>query len=51
LPLPYTREEISRTVENIRLVRDFIDVPFAIENVNSYTDAAEHLGPSGGSKS
>jgi len=38
LPLPYTREAISRAVENIRMVRDFLEVPFAVENVSSYAE-------------
>lgn len=38
LPLPYTWEAASRTVENIRMVRDFLEVPFAIENVSSYAE-------------
>lgn len=38
LPLPYTREAIARAVENIRLVQDTIEVPFAIENVSSYAE-------------
>jgi len=41
LPLPYTREAISRAVENIRLVQDTIEIPFAIENVSSYAEFHE----------
>ena len=36
LPLPYTREAVRRAVEHIRTVRDFLEVPFAVENVSSY---------------
>jgi uncharacterized protein (UPF0276 family) len=36
LPLPYTREAIAHVVERIRSVQDFLEVPFAIENVSSY---------------
>jgi uncharacterized protein len=41
LPLPYTREAIGRAVENIKMVRDFLEVPFAVENVSSYAEFHE----------
>ena len=36
LPLPYTWEAVERTVERIRNVRDFLEIPVAVENVSSY---------------
>jgi uncharacterized protein (UPF0276 family) len=38
LPLPHTWEAVDRAVENIRTVRDFLEVPFAVENVSSYAE-------------
>lgn len=38
LPLPYTWEAVKRAVESIRIIRDFLEVPFAIENVSSYAE-------------
>ncbi|HSX27012.1 MAG TPA: DUF692 domain-containing protein [Chlamydiales bacterium] len=36
LPLPYRREVIDYVVERTRIVQDFLEVPFALENVSSY---------------
>jgi uncharacterized protein (UPF0276 family) len=36
LPLPYTRQAISRVVERARQVQDFLELPFALENTSSY---------------
>ena len=36
LPLPYNEEAIRCTVENIKIVQDVLEVPFAVENVSSY---------------
>jgi uncharacterized protein (UPF0276 family) len=36
LPLPYTRESIERIVERARMVQDFLEIPFALENTSSY---------------
>ncbi|HEX7665479.1 MAG TPA: DUF692 domain-containing protein [Polyangiaceae bacterium] len=36
LPLPHTKEAIAHVSERIRQVQDFLEVPFAIENVSSY---------------
>lgn len=36
LPLPHTKETIAHVSERIRQVQDFLEVPFAIENVSSY---------------
>jgi hypothetical protein len=38
LPMPYTFEAAKITAEKIRLVRDFIEVPIAVENVSSYAE-------------
>lgn len=36
LPIPYTREAVSRVVERARAIQDFLEVPFALENTSSY---------------
>jgi uncharacterized protein (UPF0276 family) len=36
LPLPYTKEAISRVVERARSLQDFLELPFALENTSSY---------------
>lgn len=36
LPIPYTREAITRVVERARQVQDFLEVRFALENTSSY---------------
>ena len=36
LPLPHTNEAIEHVAGRIRQVQDFLEVPFAIENVSSY---------------
>jgi len=36
LPLPYTEEAALHVAARIRRVQDFLEVPFAIENVSSY---------------
>jgi uncharacterized protein len=41
LPLPYTWEAVARTVENLRVVQDTLEVPFAVENVSSYAEFRE----------
>ena len=38
LPLPYTREVIDYVVERVRIVQDFLEVPFALEIVSSYAE-------------
>jgi hypothetical protein len=38
LPLPYTFEAASVTARKIREVRDFLEVPVAVENVSSYAE-------------
>jgi uncharacterized protein (UPF0276 family) len=36
LPIPYTNEAVRRTVERARMIQDFLEVPFALENTSSY---------------
>ncbi|WP_394824334.1 DUF692 domain-containing protein [Pendulispora albinea] len=36
LPLPYTRAALAHVVSRVREVQDFLEVPFALENVSSY---------------
>lgn len=36
LPLPYTEEAIKRVSERARMVQDFLEVPFGLENTSSY---------------
>ncbi len=36
LPIPYTPEAVTRTVERARMIQDFLEVPFALENTSSY---------------
>lgn len=36
LPLPYTEEAASRVAERARMVQDFLEVPFGLENTSSY---------------
>lgn len=36
LPLPYTKEVIKYVVERAKIIQDFLEVPFALENLSSY---------------
>ncbi|GAB4233285.1 MAG: DUF692 domain-containing protein [Chlamydiales bacterium] len=36
LPLPYTNEVIQYVVERAKIVQDFLEIPFALENLSSY---------------
>ncbi len=36
LPLPYTKEVIRYVAERARIVQDFLELPFALENLSSY---------------
>jgi uncharacterized protein len=38
LPLPYTWEAVERTVERVRMVQDYLEIPVAVENVSSYAE-------------
>ena len=41
LPLPYTWDAVERAAESIRVIRDVLEVPFAVENVSSYVEYRE----------
>ena len=36
LPLPYTSEAVRTVVERAKMVQDYLEVPFALENTSSY---------------
>jgi uncharacterized protein (UPF0276 family) len=36
LPLPYTKEVINYVAERAKVVQDFLEIPFALENLSSY---------------
>lgn len=38
LPLPYTFASAKHTAQRIREVRDFLEIPIAVENVSSYAE-------------
>ena len=38
LPMPYTFEAAKITAQKVREVRDFLEVPMAVENVSSYAE-------------
>jgi hypothetical protein len=38
LPMPYTFEAAKITAQKVREVRDFLEVPVAVENVSSYAE-------------
>jgi len=38
LPMPYTFEAARKTAQKVREVRDFVEVPIAVENVSSYAE-------------
>jgi uncharacterized protein (UPF0276 family) len=38
LPMPYTFEAVEVTARKIREVRDFLEIPIAVENVSSYAE-------------
>ncbi len=41
LPLPYTREVIDYVAERARIVQDYLEIPFALENLSSYVTFRE----------
>jgi uncharacterized protein (UPF0276 family) len=45
LPLPYTEEAITRVVERARMVQDFLELPFALENTSSYMTYTHSVMP------
>jgi uncharacterized protein (UPF0276 family) len=36
LPIPYTPDAVRRTADRARMIQDFLEVPFALENTSSY---------------
>jgi uncharacterized protein (UPF0276 family) len=38
LPLPYTMETVRKVAENLKMVRDELEIPIAMENVSSYAE-------------
>ncbi len=36
LPLPYTEEAIKHVAERAKIIQDFMEIPFALENISSY---------------
>lgn len=45
LPLPYTQEVIDYVSERARIVQDFLEVPFALENLSSYASFKQDAMP------
>lgn len=40
LPLPYTHEMVKIVAERARVIQDYLEIPFALENVSSYAEFA-----------
>lgn len=45
LPLPYTKEVIEYVSERARIVQDFLELPFALENLSSYVAYSQDQMP------
>lgn len=45
LPLPYTEKMIAYVAERARIVQDFLELPFALENLSSYVSFHEDEMP------
>lgn len=45
LPLPYTQEVIDYVSERARIVQDFLELPFALENLSSYVSFQQDQMP------
>lgn len=45
LPLPYTKEVIEYVSERARIVQDYLELPFALENLSSYVTFAQDQMP------
>lgn len=45
LPLPYTKEVIKYVAERARIVQDYLEIPFALENLSSYVAYKEDEMP------
>ncbi len=41
LPLPYTKKTMEYVIERAKIIQDFLEVPFALENVSSYASFKE----------
>lgn len=38
LPLPYRKEVVDYVAQRARIVQDFLEIPFALENISSYAE-------------
>jgi len=45
LPLPYTKEVIQYVAERAKIIQDFLELPFALENLSSYVSFQEDAMP------
>ncbi len=45
LPLPYTKEVIDYVAERAKIVQDYLEVPFALENLSSYVTFTDDMMP------
>lgn len=45
LPLPYTQEVIDYVSERARIVQDYLELPFALENLSSYVSYTQDCMP------
>jgi uncharacterized protein (UPF0276 family) len=45
LPLPYTQEVIDYVAERARIVQDYLELPFALENLSSYVAYSQDQMP------
>ncbi|MBS0628785.1 MAG: DUF692 domain-containing protein [Verrucomicrobia bacterium] len=45
LPLPYTEEVIDYVAERARIVQDYLEIPFALENLSSYVSFQQDQMP------
>lgn len=45
LPLPYTAEVIDYVAERARIVQDYLELPFALENLSSYVSYSDDAMP------
>lgn len=45
LPLPYTQEVINYVAERARIVQDYLELPFALENLSSYVSFTQDQMP------
>lgn len=42
LPLPFSREALRHVVPRIRKIQDYLEMPFAVENVSYYAPGGKH---------